>query len=477
MKTFAKLTMVACAAILLITACQPKPKEQKVYIVSTNDMHANIDNFPQFAALMDSLRSVHPDLLLFSAGDNRSGNPINDRYAEPCKPMYELMNKVGFDLSTFGNHEWDGGPDGLRKVLGWANFPFVSANVTFDDTLQMPNHHPYVIFERDGLKLGVIGGIQLGPNGLPDSHPKNCVGSHFQPITEVLPQYIDSLSDCNAIFLLSHCGYEDDRETAEQFPQLAAIFGGHSHTRVAEKQLVNGVMVTQAEAKVKFVTLSTFTFLDGKLVDKDMQLLSIKEFPKRNAEVQAMVDEYNSNEYFRTVVTNNLTPIESYESLGCLMTDAIRKISGADMGFQNPGGVRFDTLSARPVTLKDIFALDPFDNEIIAFSLSGQEILNLMKSCFITDGGPIYCSGCSYSYKVDDKGEMTDIKVKLENGKPLDLNAKYNVVMNSYMSTVFDYEHEDEGQSTFRSSNEMMLEYLAEHPEIDYGKTSKVTEK
>ena len=477
MKSFAKLTLMACTAILLITACQPKPKEQKLYIVSTNDMHANIDNFPQFAALMDSLRSVHPDLLLFSAGDNRSGNPINDRYAEPCKPMYDLMNKVGFDLSTFGNHEWDGGPDGLRKVLGWANFPFVSANVTFDDTLQMPNHHPYVIFERDGLKLGVIGGIQLGPNGLPDSHPKNCVGSHFKPITEVLPEYINELSDCNAIFLLSHCGYEADRETAEQFPQLAAIFGGHSHTRVAEKQLVNGVMVTQAEAKVKYVTLSTFTFLDGKLVDKDMQLLSIKEFPKRNAEVQAMVDEYNSNEYFRTVVTNNLTPIESYESLGCLMTDAIRKISGADIAFQNPGGVRFDTLSARPVTLKDIFALDPFDNEIIAFSLSGQEILNLMKSCFVTDGGPIYCSGCTYTYKVDDNGEMTDINVKLENGKPLDLNAKYNVVMNSYMSTVFDYEHEDEGQSTFRSSNEMMLEYLSHCPTIDYGKTSRVTEK
>jgi len=469
--------LATCAAILFLTACQPKVKEQKVYIVSTNDMHANIDNFPQLAALMDSLRSVHPDLLLFSAGDNRSGNPINDRYAEPAKPMYELMNKVGFNLSTFGNHEWDGDVTGLRDVLTWANFPFVSANVTFEDSLQMPNVSPYTIIERDGLKLGVIGGIQLGPNGLPDSHPKNLGGCTFVPITDVLPQYIDSLSDCNAIFLLSHCGYEADRETAEQFPQLAAIFGGHTHTRVAEKQLVNGVMITQAEAKVKFVTLSTFTFRDGVLVDKDMELLSVKEFPKRNAEVQAMVDKYNSNEYFRTVVTNNLTPIESYEALGCLMTDAIRYESGADIGFQNPGGVRFDTLSARPVTLKDIFALDPFDNEIIAFTLSGKEIIDLMKVCYPTDGGPIYCSGCSYSYKVDDNGEMTDIQVKLENGKPLDLNAKYNVVMNSYMSTVFDYEHEDEGHTTFRSSNEMMLDYLAKHPEINYGTTTRVTEK
>ena len=474
MKTFAKLLVMACFTILFLSACGPK--EQKIYIVSTNDMHANIDNFPQMAALIDSLRTAHPGLLVLGAGDNRSGNPINDRYAEPCKPMYELMNAVGFNLSTFGNHEWDGGPLALRNVLNWANFPFVCANVTFDDSLRMRNVYPYTIFTVDALKIGIIGGIQLGENGLPDFHPKNANGSHFVPLNEVLQQNIDELHDCNAIFLLSHCGYEEDREIAEQFPELDAIFGGHSHTRVAEKQLVNNVMITQAEAKVKFVTLSTFTFKDGKLVGKDMQLLSIKDFPKRDAKVQAMVDQYNSNEYFRTVVTNNMTPIESYESLGCLMTDAFRYTTGADISFQNPGGVRFDTLSARPVTLKDIFALDPFDNEIIAFTLSGQEIINLMKSCFTTDGGPIYCSGCTYKYKVNDEGEMTDIEVTLENGKPLDLNAKYNIVMNSYMSSVFDYEHEDEGRSTFRSSNELMLEYLANHPEIDYVKAHRVFE-
>lgn len=475
MKIARKFIMAACVATLFLSACGPK--EQKIYIVSTNDMHANIDNFPQLAALIDSLRTVHPDLLVFGAGDNRSGNPINDRYAEPSKPMYMLMNEVGFDLSCFGNHEWDGGPIALRDVLGWAKFPFVCANVTFDDTLQMPNVYPYTVFERNGLKIGVIGAIQLGENGLPDFHPKNANGSHFVPIGEVLPQYLDKLSNCNAIFLLSHCGYEADRETAEHFPQLTAIFGGHSHTRVAERQLVNNVMITQAEAKVKFLTLSTFTFLDGKLVDKNMQLLSIKDFPKSNEIVASMVKDYNSDPYFSTVVAQNLTPVESHESLGCLMTDAIRETSGADMAFQNPGGVRYDTLSARPVTIKDIFALDPFDNEIIQFTLSGQEIIDLMKSCFVTDHGPIYCSGCSYTYKVDDNGEMSDVKVKLANGKPLDLKAKYIIVMNSYMSSVFDYEHEDAGTSTFRSSNDMMLEFLSLLPELDYGKVSRVTEE
>ena len=476
MKKAYKLMLATLVATLLLSAC--RPKEQKLYVVSTNDMHANIDNFPQMAALLDSLRAVHPDLLLFGAGDNRSGNPINDRFAEPAKPMYELMNAVGFNLSCFGNHEWDGGPIALRNVLTWAKFPFVCANVSFDDTLQMPNVYPYYTFKLNGLKIGVIGGIQLGENGLPDFHPKNAGGSHFVPIEEVLPEYIGKLrEECNALFLLSHCGYEEDRETAEQFPQLDAIFGGHTHTRVAEKQLVNGVMVTQAEAKVKFLTLSTFTFRNGKIVDKDMQLLSIKDFPKRNEKVKAMVDGFNSNDYFRTVVANNLTPVESYEALGCLMTDAIRCTTGADMGFQNPGGVRFDTLSARPITMKDLLTLDPFDNEIVQFTLTGEEIIRMMKSCFVTDGGPVYCSGCSYTFAVDDNGEMTDISVTLENGKPLDPKAKYKVVMNSYMSTVFDYEHEDGGASTFRTSNELMLEYLAQHPEIDYGSTSRVTEK
>lgn len=474
MKRIAKIMSLMLLASMAFAACQPK--QQTIYIASLNDQHANIDNYPQFAALIDSLRMVHPDLILVAAGDNRSGNPINDRYEEPAKPMYDLMNEVGFDLSCFGNHEWDGGMSGLHKVLGWANFPFICANATFEDSLDM-NAKPYAIIERDGLKLAFVGAIQLGPNGLPDSHPKNLGGVHFSPIAEVLPQYISLRDENNALILLSHCGYEADREIAEQFPQLDVIIGGHTHTRVAETQLVNGVMITQAESKVKFLTLSTLTFENGKLIDKQEELLSVRDFPKRNEKVQAMVNDFNNNEYFTAVVCNNLTNISNWEQLGCMMTDAIRYTSGAEIGFQNPGGVRYDTLSARPVTMKDILALDPFDNEIIRFTLSGEEIISLMKVCYTTDHGPIYCSGCSYTYKEDDNGEMTDINVTMDDGKPLDMSAKYNVVMNSYMSSVFDFEHEDAGTSTFRTSNDMMLDYLGKHPDIDYGSTSRVIEK
>ena len=476
MRRITTLCAIGLAAIIGFSSCQPK--EQKVYIASLNDMHANIDNFPKLAFVVDSLRTLYPDMLLFAAGDNRSGNPINDRYSEPARPMVELMNKVGFNLSCFGNHEWDSGLDALRNVMNIADFPYVCANVQFDDSLNIPVK-PYTIIEYNGLKLAVIGGIQLGLNGLPDFHPDRGAGAHFRPIEEVLPDYLFLRDECDALFLLSHCGFEGDIDIAEQFPQLDAIFGGHTHTLVEDTKLFNNVMVTQAQSKVKYLTLSTFTFdKKGKMIAKESQVISILNASGVNEEVKAMVDEFNNNDVFAQIMGNNEAAIEDcYECFGCLMCDADKECTGAQLAFQNYGGVRYDTLSARPITLKDIFSLDPFDNELIIFMMTGQEIIDLLSVSFFTDHGPNYCSGCTYSYSVDEEGQMTDCKVVLEDGTPLDMNATYSVVMNSYMSSAFDFAHEDPGTSTFRTSNEALVSYLANHQNINYANASRVTEK
>lgn len=467
--------LIAVAIVFGLASCQPK--ETKLYVASINDMHANIDNLPKLAYLVDSLRAVHPDMLLFSAGDNRSGNPINDRYKEPARPMVELMNAVGFDLSAFGNHEWDSGVESLRNVMSVANFPYVCANVSFDDTLHMTSV-PFYVFEKNGLKIGVIGAIQLGLNGIPDFHPNKAAGSHFRPIEEVLPEYLYLRDECNALFLLSHCGFEEDMETAEKFPQLDAIFGGHSHTLVNDNTFSNGVLVTQAMNKVKYLTLSTFTFdKDGKMIAKESQNIPIKSVKQVKPEVQAMVDGYNNNEVFKQVVGYNDAAVEDcYECLGCLMADADLALAGADMAFQNFGGVRFDSLAVRPILLKDLFSLDPFDNELVGFHMTGKEIVGFLAVSFFTDHGPNYCSGCTYSYSVDDEGQMKDCQVTLANGKPLDLEKTYYVVMNSYMSSAFDFPHEDPGTSLFRTSNEALMEYLAAHPHINYAGMIRVHE-
>ena len=468
--------LIALAIVLGLASCQPK--ETKLYIATINDMHANIDNFPKLAYVLDSLRAVHPDLLLFSAGDNRSGNPINDRCELPSRPMYELMNAVGFNLSTFGNHEWDSGVEALRDLLNLANFPFVSANVSFDDSLQMPVS-PYVIIERNGLKIGVLGAIQLGLNGLPDFHPDYAPGSHFIPAEEALPQYMWLRDTCNALFLLSHNGFEEDIELAQKFPQFDAIFGGHSHTLVDSTRIFNGVMVTQAMNKVKYLTFNTFTFdKDGKMIAKESQVIPISKVKNVNEKVKAMVDQYNNNETFKKVLGYNDAEInDCYECLGSLMADSHRAMADADMAFQNYGGVRFDTLGVRPITLKDLLSLDPFDNSLIVINMTGQEIIDFLGVSFFTDGGPNYCSGCTYTYSVDENGQMKDCQVKLDNGKPLDLKKTYKVVMNSYMASKFDFPHEDPGTDIFRTSNEAIVKYLDDNQHVNYAKAFRVHEK
>ena len=468
--------LIALAIVLGLASCQPK--ETKLYIATINDMHANIDNFPKLAYVLDSLRAVHPDILLFSSGDNRSGNPINDRCELPSRPMYELMNAVGFNLSTFGNHEWDSGVEALRDLLNLANFPFVSANVSFDDSLQMPVS-PYVIIERNGLKIGVLGAIQLGLNGLPDFHPDYAPGSHFIPAEEALPQYMWLRDTCNALFLLSHNGFEEDIELAQKFPQFDAIFGGHSHTLVDSTRIFNGVMVTQAMNKVKYLTFNTFTFdKDGKMIAKESQVIPISKVKNVNEKVKAMVDQYNNNETFKKVLGYNDAEInDCYECLGSLMADSHRAMADADMAFQNYGGVRFDTLGVRPITLKDLLSLDPFDNSLIVINMTGKEIIDFLGVSFFTDGGPNYCSGCTYTYSVDENGQMKDCQVKLDNGKPLDLKKTYKVVMNSYMASKFDFPHEDPGTDIFRTSNEAIVKYLDDNQHVNYAKAFRVHEK
>ena len=144
----------------------------EIVILSVNDMHANIDLFPKFAAMVDSLRAIYPNLLLFSAGDNRTGNPVNDQYDPVNYPMIELMNQTGFDLCAVGNHEWDGNIVNLQNDILRANFPFLCANVVIPDTVNL-SIKPFLTFENQGVKMAVVGMIEVRHDGIPGAHPDN----------------------------------------------------------------------------------------------------------------------------------------------------------------------------------------------------------------------------------------------------------------------------------------------------------------
>jgi len=471
MKRF--LTLCVTAVVALFATAQTK----EITILAVNDMHASIDRFPQFAALVDSMRGIYPDLLLFSAGDNRTGNPVNDIHPESSLPMTLLMNKVGFNLSAVGNHEFDANIGAFRNVVNRSDFRYVCANVYAPDSLRL-HIEPYKIFEVNGVRIGVLGLIQTGLNGTPDTHPTNLENLSFRPTGRVADEYGWLRNQCDVFVVLSHDGYEESIELAENYPYADVLISGHSHTRVEGTELYNNVLLTQSESHLKYVTHITLEVTDGEVTKKEARLLDVRACTGKDETVQAMVDDFNNNESLKRVLTQAITDFKNYQELGCMMADAIRIETGADIGLQNPGGVRIETYPQGPVTVHAVYQMDPFNNEVIRFNLTGTEVLRLIETAYYADNNAAsYVSGIRYDMTLDKQGKVKSVQIEMEDGSPFNLQRTYTVVMNSYLAAICDYEKADPGQSVFRTAADYMIEYLEKQPAIDYQGTKRVTVK
>ncbi|MBE0679279.1 MAG: bifunctional metallophosphatase/5'-nucleotidase, partial [Bacteroidales bacterium] len=456
-------------AIGLLTSCTSLkhsgttlPSERQAVIFAVNDMHAAIDNFPKLAWIVDSLKAVYPEMILVAAGDNQTGNPVNDQYPEKGWPMIDLMNATGFNISAIGNHEFDTGPEGLSNLTNKAVFSFICANVS---TVVWPGvkMSPYkTITLPNGLRIAFLGLLQLGQNGIPDSHPDNVKGFSFRSPFETAPEYL-WLKDSSDIFIaLTHIGFEEDVKLAETVPAgIDLIIGGHSHTRVEKEQVHNGIMITQAENKLKYGTLIRMSVVSDGTLQRSMQLIDIRNSKNEKPSIRAMVDRYNDNPVLNEVIATAADDFSSYEELGYLMADAQRDAAGADIALMNPGGVRIDRLEKGPVTIKHVYQLDPFGNELVVTKLTGEEIYSLMRAAWpVDDRSPVYPSGIRTEFKLNPEGNPEEIKILTENGTPLELTRTYSVAMNNYMTQVYNYKHSDPGQSLFFTTAEALIRYL-----------------
>ena len=468
MKRSLLVLSLALAVLLGFYACQESASRPKtIAILAVNDMHSAIDVMPQFAALADSLRTVYPELLVFSAGDNRTGNPINDQYRPANHPMIALMNQVGFDLSALGNHEWDGGIDALRENIEEARFPFICANVFIPEQLAL-DVAPYVILENQGVKIAVLGLLETRQSGIPGAHPKYFKEISFKKGIDVIPDYLFLKDQSEAFLLLSHLGFEGDREVAERFPQFDAIIGGHSHTLVEPPVKHHGVLITQAGSSLNYATLTLITVNDGKVAEVTAQIFDLQHRKKADKEIQAMVDGFNGDNRFDEVLAVALTDFKNREELGCMVCDGVRAGSGADFAFNNTGGIRRDYLKKGPITVKDVYNIDPFGNDVVVYTMTGKQLERFIMETYKKNGRqPSFVSGMSYQVNTDRDGYPKSVTFKLDHGQ-YSKDAKYKVAMNSYMVSTLRFESVDEGESQFMTSEEMVIQYLCEQKTVSY---------
>ena len=422
-------------------------QKREVHILAVNDMHAAIEEFPQLAAIADSLRTLYPSMLILSAGDNRTGNPKNDMFRVSSLPMVSLMNLVGFDATTLGNHEFDVGS--LPPLMAYSGFSV-----------------PTKVYDFDGIKIGIIGLIQINSQGRPDTHPDNLKGIRFANPMKVIKQYRSFSHHCDATILLSHLGYEDDKEVANNNSWLDLIIGGHSHTQLtANEPLHNGVLITQNKNKLQKATHITLTFNNGKLRKKTAEYIDVRSFPKKNRMVEVMVEYFSNNPMFKRVVGRTESAFKTKEELNYLMCDAFLHEGQADLSIVNNGGVRLDSLAAGDITVQDVLSMDPFYNEAVELMLTGEEIMKILTTY---SRGSLYhlprVAGAICEVTVDKedkhKDRLKSIRLKTLDGQDFDMQKTYKVVTNSYMQSACKSYISNPGHSLNIQTSVMLTNYL-----------------
>lgn len=451
----------------------------KVVILSLNDQHARIDNYARLKSLIDSIRSTNKYVLLFAAGDNFTGNPVVDQYKDRGYPMIDLMNMVGFNASAIGNHEFDYGQATLNKRIAQAQFPFLSANIK-DEVTGKNNFKPYTIIELDnGIKIGIISAIQLGTRGLPDSHPNNLKGLTFTNGIDELKTYSGLRDSCQIFIALTHLGFEEDLELAKAMPTLDLILGGHTHTLTKPARISNNIPVMQAGSGVRSLAMANIYLVGNKVVKTEPKMLNISLHKGADPEILKALALFNDNKELNRVIGTTIHGISGSDELGSLMTDAVVSLDEIDIAFQNNGGIRIDNIPAGPITVKDIYKLDPFGNEIILFELTGREIKSLISNSYqrAENSIDLQVSGIVYTISTTADKKIRDIEVKLSSGKKLKDSKRYKVGMNSYIASSYKFDHKDNGRSLYRTTADVLIQYTTDKKIVDYKDTKRTFTK
>jgi 5'-nucleotidase / UDP-sugar diphosphatase len=435
--------------------------ESRIVIFHSNDVHGKIDNFAKVAAIIATEKKSGADVFYFCAGDNFTGNPVIDQYVPPGEPMLALLNRLGLDLMCPGNHEFDIGQENLKNFMARARFPFISANINAPAG-SFPQLRPSIVLRtRSGVKIAVFGLIQIeAGNGLPSTHPDKVKGLAFtEPLAKAL-EMKKLRAGSDLLIGLTHIGFDQDLLLAQQMPELDVIVGGHSHTRVDPAEIVNGVLIAQAGSDNKFLGKIELLVRNGRVIEKKGGLIDLKGPLAEDAEVKNMIDRFNQNPEFARVIAEAPLEISGKDALGCLMTDAIRQVHNLDVSFQNEGGIRLNRLDKK-ITLKDIYTLDPFGNQVVEITMSSEEIRSLIRSSFSKGGElDLQVSGLSYVIRTDGARQITDILLRNPDGTPLAENRKFKVGVSSYVASSYQFAHQDPGRSLQSTTADALIRYL-----------------
>ena len=392
-------------------------------ILHTNDVHAALggvqaDGSPCYAAqcaggaggavllqqAVAAERAAKKNCLLLDAGDQAQGTLFYSLFES--EPSAKVMNILGYDAMVPGNHEFDNACAGFQKFSEQLDAPLVAANMRYAEKYNpVPDYAPWVIIERSGRKIGIVGIIT--PETSTASSP--CTAVHFDDPVAALQKAVNALQarGVNIIIALTHYGIEHDKALANKVTGVDIIVGGHSHTLLSNKQSnAQGpypvvehspsnqpVLVVTNVNGLRSLGVLDVTFDDaGKLVawHGEPVLLVQQETQTPHAALAALLEEYavGAQDLLHSPVGTIAAALPKGQSLlepdirccrqqecatGNLVADALLwagKADNAQFALVNGGGLR-SSLPVGMVTVGNIMATIPFDGDVVTGVVSG----------------------------------------------------------------------------------------------------------
>ncbi|WP_039056163.1 bifunctional UDP-sugar hydrolase/5'-nucleotidase UshA [Enterobacter sp. Bisph1] len=489
--------LTALGLVSLQVQAYEKDKTYNITILHTNDHHGHFwrSDYGEYGlsaqkTLVDGIRkevaAAGGSVLLLSGGDINTGVPESD--LQDAEPDFRGMNLIGYDAMAVGNHEFDNPLTVLRQQEKWAKFPFLSANIYQKSTGQRL-FKPWMIFNRQGLKIAVIG--LTTDDTAKIGNPEFFNDIEFRKPADEAKLVISELNQNekpDVILATTHMGHYDngehgsnapgDVEMARSLPKgaLAMIVGGHSQDPVCmasenKKQVdyvpgtpcapdqQNGIWIVQAHEWGKYVGRADFQFRNGEMKLVRYQLIPVnlkKKITYDNGKTERVLytPEIAENPQMLSMLTpfqnkgkaqlevkigNTNGHLEGDRSkVRFVQTNLARVIlaaqmarTSADLAVMSGGGVR-DSIEAGDITYKDVLKVQPFGNTLVYVNLTGKELMDYLTAVaqMKPDSGA-YPQFANVSF-VAKGGKLSDVKIK---GEPIDEAKSYRLATLSFNAT------------------------------------------
>ncbi|MCG7336475.1 5'-nucleotidase C-terminal domain-containing protein [Sporosarcina sp. ACRSM] len=447
-------------------------------VFHTNDTHANLTTTAERAALVKKLREEKPYNVLLDAGDVFSGTLYFNEFQGQAD--LAIMNYLGYDAMTFGNHEFDlGGSSEGHKALAdfvkGAKFPFVAANVDFSADTQFDGLQTKDISSEaeegkiyDGI-IKEVNGEKIGIFGLTTEETKDISSPEKVTFTNYITEAksaVDAFEKAgvNKIIALTHIGFNDSDKVdndillAQNVPGIDIIVGGHTHVKLEEPHVINKdtepVVIVQANEYNKFLGQLDVTFdekgvikdysgvlhaVGGEDANKDEQAAELLE-PYATKVKETMEKPTGATAHVFLSGLRDLGGVRAGETnLGNIITDGMlakaKEIDPATViAFQNGGGIR-TSIPQGPITYGQAISVLPFGNSLALVELSGAELKSVfehsVKDYPAESGGFLHIAGMQLVF--DGTAEAGNRVVSMTiDGTEIEADKTYKVATNVF---------------------------------------------